>query len=205
MTVWPGLSLTARLEHDGALVASEMIDGHQAWQPQRWDRPPASDRRQRTHGRCRDPAGRAKVRPWLFDRYWGHARLVGNLQSSCRSERQTGRRATCSASATLPTRSWRRGMSAIASTDPQDALLPCEKRDRPARLTGAIQLPRKGASAQTDADDRFDDLRHPTGRLPPTDRARREPASHRSGTGAVSGARFSRRGVVRLFGLPGGD
>jgi hypothetical protein len=30
------------------------------------------------------------------------------------------------------------------------------------------------------------------GRLPPTDRARREPASRWSGTGAVSGARFSR-------------
>ena len=31
-----------------------------------------------------------------------------------------------------------------------------------------------------------------TGRSPATDRARREPASRRSGTGAVSGARFSR-------------
>ena len=36
------------------------------------------------------------------------------------------------------------------------------------------------------------------GRSPPTDRARREPASRRSGTGAVSGARFSRKGQVRF-------
>jgi hypothetical protein len=35
------------------------------------------------------------------------------------------------------------------------------------------------------------------GRSPPTDRARREPASRRSGTGAVSGARFSRIAQLR--------
>ena len=34
------------------------------------------------------------------------------------------------------------------------------------------------------------------GRLPPTDRARRGPASRRSGTGGVSGARFSRQAIV---------
>src|SRR5437763_4339507 len=37
-----------------------------------------------------------------------------------------------------------------------------------------------------------------TGRSPPTDRARREPASRRSGTGAVSGARFSRIAIARV-------
>src|SRR5436305_1672565 len=35
------------------------------------------------------------------------------------------------------------------------------------------------------------------GRSPPTDRARREPASHRSGTGAGSDARFSREAIAR--------
>jgi hypothetical protein len=42
MTAWPGLSLTAMLEHYGGLVASEMIDGQQAWQRQRWGAHPPS-------------------------------------------------------------------------------------------------------------------------------------------------------------------
>jgi hypothetical protein len=61
---------------------------------------------------------------------------------------------------------------------------------------GVIPSPRKGASAPTDADDRFDDSPTSAGRSPPTDRARPEPASRRSGTGAVSGARFSRQAIV---------
>jgi hypothetical protein len=40
------------------------------------------------------------------------------------------------------------------------------------------------------------------GRSRPTDRARREPASRRSGTGAVSGARFSRMAQVRIVAAP---
>ena len=60
----------------------------------------------------------------------------------------------------------------------------------------ACALPRKGAPAPTDADDRFDDFTPPAPELASTDRARRQSASRQSGRGAMSDACFSRKARV---------
>ena len=64
--------------------------------------------------------------------------------------------------------------------------------DRPDGREPAMPLPRKGTPAPTDADDRFDDSRHPHRTLASNGSRSSGPASRRSGTGGVSGARFSR-------------
>ena len=91
-------------------------------------------------------------------------------------------------------RSLRHALSCLAARrgrlhSPDDARAKPREADVRRRAAGS---PRKGAPAPTDADDRFDDSRHLRRTLASTDRARRKPASRRSGTGAVSGARFSR-------------
>jgi hypothetical protein len=55
-----------------------------------------------------------------------------------------------------------------------------------------LALRHDGTSGPADVDDRSDDCAATVGRSLATDRARREPASRRSDTGAVSGERYSR-------------
>ena len=95
-------------------------------------RPPAaSDRRQRTRGRCRDPAGRANVRARLFDRYW----VTRDRSGICRAAAgQSVRRADGRHVPHLQRSEHghgRRGMNAIASTDPQRCGTPLRETRSP--------------------------------------------------------------------------
>jgi hypothetical protein len=74
---------------------------------------------------------------------------------------------------------------ALAFARPESSISPSERR---------LALPAMGAPAWTNPTLAFAIRAACSGRSSSTDRARREPASRRSGTGAVSGARFSRKG-----------
>jgi len=54
----------------------------------------------------------------------------------------------------------------LAATTVSTGRLVSTLSNRAAPLTGVIAMPRKGAPAPTDADDRFDDSRHPRRTLP---------------------------------------